>query len=61
MGVSINEGPISGWFYFMENPIKMDDLGATPMGLETSICSWKNATSWIKLETTGNSWKIPCR
>ena len=39
MGVSTNRGgPQKLMVYFMENPIKMDDLGGPPLFLETPIC-----------------------
>ena len=38
MGVSINGGTPKWMVYFMENPIKMDDLGVPPF-METPI-SW---------------------
>ena len=39
MGVEpkIKVGPQNGWFMFMENPIKMDDLRGPPLFLETPI------------------------
>ena len=37
MGVSINRGTPKWMAYFMENPIKMDDLGGFPIFLETPI------------------------
>ena len=38
MGVSKNNGTPKWMVYFMENPIKIDDLGV-PLYLETPICS----------------------
>ena len=38
MGVSKNRGTPKWIVYFMENPIKMDDLGV-PLFLETPICT----------------------
>jgi len=49
MGVSIN-GPIFWMVYFMENPIKMDDLGATPM-------DWKPPYAHGKMQQAGSSWR----
>ena len=37
MAVSKNTGTPKWMVYFMENPIKMDDLGV-PLFLETPIC-----------------------
>ena len=37
MGVSTNNGTPKWMVYFMENPIKMDDLGGPPLFLETPI------------------------
>ena len=37
MGVSKNKGPQNGWFIMVPNPIKMDDLGFSPLFLETPI------------------------
>ena len=38
MGVSKNNGIPKWMVYFMENPIKMDDLGGKPLFLETPLC-----------------------
>ena len=40
MGVSKNRGTPKWMVYFMENPIKMDDLGGPPLFLETPIWGW---------------------
>ena len=48
MGVSKNRGIPKWMVYFMENPIKMDDLGI-PLFLETPIYVFVCSFSW---ETT---------
>ena len=45
MGVSKNNGTPKWMVYFMENPIKMDDLGV-PLFLETHICKYKYTWSY---------------
>ena len=59
MGVEpkIGENPLKWMVYFMENPIKIDDLGETPLFLETprsltrefkvQIVDTKMVSSWM--------------
>ena len=42
MGVSKNSGTPKWMVYFMENPIKMDDLGVFPLFLETPISGYNS-------------------
>ena len=48
-GVSIN-----GWFYFMENAMKMDDFGV-PLFQETTRCLY-NSYNYVFVEIGYNSW-----
>ena len=45
MGVSKNRSTPKWMVYFMENPIKMDDLGVPPF-LETSISFFLGVSGW---------------
>jgi len=47
MGVSKNRGTPKWMFFFMENPIKMDDLGGKPpiLGNTHMFPTWE--ASWI--------------
>ena len=49
MGVSKNKGTPKWMVYFMENPIKMDDLGVFPLFLETPIYSLKSYLRYLRV------------
>ena len=52
MGVSKNNGTPKWMVKIREHPIKMDDLGVSPLLLETSILHFPTFVVMLPLETT---------